>query len=184
MIINNYWTIVILVMIGIGVRTYKKEKYSGGFVGLEIWLNILMASLIASWVCLMLFLCGSKHERIEYENTTEIIALSDYSGNKSSGNMFLLIGSSSSPDTYNIRYATKTNEVIKINSLEMSDKVGFIEDGNCKLIERGYSGKITLNILGRLLFNGDIDETVNTVESYEFHIPKGSITNDINIDLK
>ena len=183
MIINNYWTIVTLVMIVVGVLTYRKEKYSG-FVGLEIVLNILIASLISLGICLILFLCGNKHERVEYENTTEIIALSDYSGNKSSGNMFLLIGSSSSSDTYNIRYATKTNEVIKINSLEMSNKVGFVEDGNCKLIERGYSGKITLNILGRLLFNGDISDTGNTVESYEFHIPKESITNDINIDLK
>lgn len=189
MIINNYWTIVTLVMIVVGVLTYRKNKNKRNDTYTEVIANLFMVTLIALFLCFVLYCFCNTEERVEYRDIGELVALNDYTGQKSesSGGMFLLIGgySRSNSDTYNIRYASKNSKgVIKINDMEMNDKVGFVDDNGYELVTVWHQTEYALNSLGSFLFNNPMEDCNKIITDYEFHISKGSITSEINIDLK
>jgi len=190
MIINNYWTIVtvIMIMIVIGIFINRMSKGKRNDTNIEIIAILFITLCIALCLCLGLWIGCNKGNVIEHRDSSQLVALNDYTGQKSesNGSMFLLIGgySSSSSDTYNIRYASKTNGVIKINNMEMNDKVGFVEDNNNELITIWSQKEYTLNSLGKFLFDSPTSSWNKDISGYEFHILKGSITNEVEIDLK
>ena len=189
MIINNYWTIATVIMIVAGVLTYRKNKNKRNDTYAEVISNLFLTLLFSLFLCFVLYCFGNTEKKVEYRDSSQLVALNDYTGQKSesSGGMFLFIGgySNSSSDTYNIRYASRNSKgVIKIEDMEMNNKVGFVDDNGCELVTIWHQTEYTLNSLGSFLFDNPMDDCNKAITDYEFHISKGSITSEINIDLK
>ena len=189
MIINNYFTIVLIIsLICGGFMGYV------GFIEEDFFEGIWCGTFVTIFMTFVLIIIGvlidiSMSDEIETNYTTEtkLVALNDFISRESNvkGNFFLCINGSSS-DTYNIRYATKDDsEVIKINTIEVNnDNIGFVEDDNIEVVITHKKIEYKYNKVGEWLFGYSIKELSDREIGYEFHIPKGSITNDIEVDLK
>jgi hypothetical protein len=189
MIINNYWTIILVLLISVLVIIFilTREILDTFVIGLALDIVLLIISLplcgVMYWFC-------NDFSTETYSEQTELVALNDYTGYKEklNGSYFLFFGgiSGEKSDTYNIRYAYKDNDgVIRIQSKEMNkNNTGFIED-NQKALEVKHEKKVMkLNSLGKFLFKSDWGQWGDFETDYIFHIPKDSIIKDVNIDLK
>lgn len=170
-----------------------KDKLNGIFegIGCSIITIIFIVFIFSSIGFIICGLFANNYEEEQYTTQIELVALNDFTGQESSisGGFFLCVGgfNGSSSDTYNIRYASKdSNNVIKINTMKVdSNKVGFIEDGNAKVVIKYNTNRCKRSgRIGEWLF-GKCNYTYgDSIIGYEFHVPKGSITNDIKVDLK
>ena len=186
----NYIIISIVIVLISGIGGYLVLKDDCGMAE-SILLFPALTSLMLLILTVIIGVCTSENITTTYNTESELVSLNDFSSKESkiNGSMFLCVGSlnGSSSDTYNVRYASKDdNEVIKINTIEVSDdNVGFVMDDNTKIVITYEAKERKFTKLGKWLFGTD---SVGTKEEqtigYEFHIPKGSIANDIEIDLK
>lgn len=193
MIINNYWTIILIVAIIAGIIITICCKKSKEWHE-DIWLTVLISEVLfflASLVlCFGLFLWCNTSTKSTYTTKTELVALNDYTGLKEqlNGNYFLFFGSitGEKSDTYNIRYAYKDdNNIIRIKSKDMNmNHIGFYEDNQNTMEVVHEKNAFELDTLGKFLFKGSMGNISDVETDYIFHIPKDSIIKDVNIDLK
>ena len=148
------------------------KKFSSG---------ILCASMLV-----LLSGCGvGELKEVESSEFTELIAIEDFnesysnSEGKVGGSIFLFLGEYETEEgsIYKIKYAEKeSNGVIYIRTIEVDpNSVGFMEDGTNKL--ETISTDATKEIFGSTM-------SYYRDDKYIFHIPEGSISKNIEIDLK
>ena len=212
MIINNYITIsliIILICIVGQIISFNIKRNKIELKKMSIEENVdsigimnrddIIDKIIWSSVVLVVFsavtagcIFALTFINIETDNSTEIelIAINDYTSDNINIDSYIVLGAGglniNNSDTYNIRYASKDdNGIIRINTITANnDNVCFVEDSITKVIIKSHKWEETGNKINIWLF-GDVRPTVIHEDiSYEFHLPKGSITNDIGIDLK
>jgi lipopolysaccharide export LptBFGC system permease protein LptF len=193
-IINNYWTIVIIVglILGILVAIYNK-KYEGFKMGGMV-LSFIIMQLVVGVVSvilgfLILAICMTRTTE-SYSEKKELVSVNDYisTSQKVEGSFFLGIGSinGDSQSVYNVDYAYKDeNGIIRpsVQNIEKS-QIGFKEDG-LNSLEITYEKTVYgSNKLGEWLFNDKKTDGEVKVKDYIFHVPEKSIIKDSKIDLK
>ena len=189
MIINNFWTIAIIINSVICIIAYRKsEKEDKIFNAIGGFIIAVLCELI---LCMITYSSVNYSTIEKYTVKTDLVALNDYTGMKAklNGYYFLFLGgvNGEKTDTYNIRYAYKDeNNVIRIQSKDMKiSKVGFIEDDSKEMDVVHEHKYFQLTELGSFLFKHPMSEIDTDFETdYIFHIPKDSIIKDVNIDLK
>lgn len=127
------------------------------------------------------------------ETSVSLVGLKDFTSREGSmsGGFFLVLGaiSGSQKDMYKIRYATYVNGNIQIKTLKVDeDNVFFVEDGLNKLVVSSVSYAFVYTEMGKVLFWNDSPDVRpdkhTSKQTYTFHVPKGSIFNEFNVDLE
>jgi heme/copper-type cytochrome/quinol oxidase subunit 2 len=194
MIINNFWTIIVVVALMLGGLVYfcikNEEKYSDSFVAIII--GTLTALIITSPViCLLLYTVCTTTTTKTYNENKELVSVNDYisTNQKLEGAFFLGIGgvSGDSKSEYTVVYAYKDESGIIRPKTQSVDKgqIGFKEDG-LNTLEITYE-KTTMkhDKVGSWLFKGSGEKEIGTkAVDYIFHVPEKSIIKDSKIDLK
>lgn len=149
---------------------------------LAILINIIFAFVI-------LPASIQSNQIIQVRAKTSIYKLSDYIGIEGNANGFIYVNGSIS-DTYNIRYVTKKGNSYKINSLKVDyDDVTFVEDDETYIEEIQNMRTYKTNWLSEFLYSDEFNNLISNPDkvgtpTYEIHIPKGTIVEDYDIDLK
>ncbi len=125
------------------------------------------------------------------ERSNSLVGLKDLTSREGHllGGFFLGIGviSGSEKDVYKIRYATSQSGIMQIKTLNVdANDVYFVEDGLNKLVVTNSYTERVFTDMGKKLFWSNNPNIASEYKgtTYTFHVPKGSIFSEFNVDLE